>query len=401
MSDYLKNHESDTFAPINFREQIEKYLGYWKWFVVSVLLMFTLAFMYLRYTIPQYKAATTILVKDDRKGGMASELSAFSDIGMLKGIKSNVDNEVEVVKSRSLIQKTVSDLELNVIYINEGNIRDGELYNGSPIKLIHAKKNKDDKDVFHQYLVSTKTQNSFEFSSDNIVVGVFNYGSKIEYKNSEIIVLKNGEFHDNKNFKIKVQVHPVENIANSFKGRLSVLTLGKNTSVIELNIVDPLAIRAKDFLNKLVENYNKDAVEDKNFIAENTAKFIENRLKLIYSELDTVEKDAESFKKTNRVTDIASEAGLFLENASDFEKKEIETETQLKVVNTMIDYLKESTVNDLIPANVLSGDPSSSELIKLYNTLVLERNRLLKTAGENNSTVVAITKKIPRNSIHS
>ena len=172
------------------------------------------------------------------------------------------------------------------------------------------------------------------------------------------------------------------------------MTLSKNTSVIELNFVDPIHFRAKDFLNALVKNYNEDAIEDKNFIAENTSKFIEQRLRLIYGELEGVEKDAESFKKTNRVTDITSEAGLFLENASEFEKREIETETQLKVVNTMIDYLKANKAENLIPANILTADVDASEVINQYNNLVLERNRLLKTAGEKNAVVLAVDKKI-------
>ena len=120
--DYTKNNREQEDA-INIREEIEKYLVQWKWFVLSVFVVMSLAFFYLRYATPIYKSTTTILVKDDRKGGIASELSSFSELGLLSGVKSNVDNEIEIIKSRTLIRKTIKDLNLNIKYFNKGRIK--------------------------------------------------------------------------------------------------------------------------------------------------------------------------------------------------------------------------------------------------------------------------------------
>lgn len=396
MQKYSQNFDEDLNQNLNIREQIEKYLIHWKWFVLGVVFSLFLAFIYLRYTVPMYNATSTILVKDDRKGGLASELSAFSDLGMLKGAKSNVDNEIEVIKSRKLIKKTISDLGLNISYINEGRIKDGEIYKNCPIKILFFNQNNNFFNEFHQFRIISKTDNTFEIFNESKLLGTFKYGESINYLKGSFTVVKNKIDSKDvlKTFSIRIEVLPLESLADNYRSRLKVLTLSKNTSVIELNFVDPIHYRAKDFLNSLVRNYNQDAIEDKNFIAENTSKFIEQRLKLIYGELEGVEKDAESFKKTNRVTDITSEAGLFLENASEFEKREIETETQLKVVNTMIDYLQGNKTENLIPANILTADVDASDVINQYNNLVLERNRLLKTAGEKNAMVLAIDKKI-------
>ena len=396
MQKYSQNFDEDLDQNINIREQLEKYLIHWKWFVFGLIASLFLAFIYLRYAVPMYNATSTILVKDDRKGGLASELSAFSDLGMLKGAKSNVDNEIEVIKSRKLIKKTLNELGFNIIYINEGRIKDGEIYNNCPIKILFYNQNTNFFNEFHQFRVVSLTSNSFEVYIGSKLFGTFKYGESITYLTGNFTVVKEkaNTKETLKEFSIRVEVLPIEGLADNYRGRLKVMTLSKNTSVIELNFVDPIHFRAKDFLNALVKNYNEDAIEDKNFIAENTSKFIEQRLRLIYGELEGVEKDAESFKKTNRVTDITSEAGLFLENASEFEKREIETETQLKVVNTMIDYLKANKVENLIPANILTADVDASEVINQYNNLVLERNRLLKTAGEKNAVVLAVDKKI-------
>ena len=132
-------HTPTLSSNFNLKEEIENYISHWKWFVVGVFVCFTVAYLYLRYTIPQYKATSTILVKDDRKGSMASELSAFSDLGLLSGVKSNVDNEIEVIKSRTLIASTIKDLELTTAYLNLGRVKSEELYKGSPIQIFFSK----------------------------------------------------------------------------------------------------------------------------------------------------------------------------------------------------------------------------------------------------------------------
>lgn len=379
----------------NLKEEIENYISHWKWFVVGVLVCFTGAYLYLRYTIPQYKATSTILVKDDRKGSMASELSAFSDLGLLSGVKSNVDNEIEVIKSRTLIASTIKDLGLTTAYLNLGRVKSEELYKGSPIQIFFSKTNETFLNVFHNFRISSIDANRFDFyDASGVKIGTFSYGTKFKIEAVEAVVMKSNVDLWKEEFNIAIQVYPIKSLVESFKSRLAVSSFGKNTSVIELTLVDPVRPKAEDFLNTLVNNYNQDAISDKKYIAENTSQFIEQRLNIISDELKGVEADVESFKKENKVTDIVSEAGLFLENATEFEKKEIETETQLKVVSSILDYLNSNTSSELIPANVLPAEEGASASIAQYNQLVLERNKLLKTAGPKNSLVLNLEAKI-------
>ena len=380
----------------DLKEEITKYTSKWKWFLVGVLFTFALAYLYLRYSVPQYKATATILVKDDRKGGLASELSAFSDIGMLSNIKSNVDNEIEVIKSRTIIESTINELELNIIYLNLGRVKSEEFYKSSPIKVVVSNAEKNYNLVNQNYRVQGVSNTKFELY-DNVdsFLGEYKYGEKIKVENAILLILKNtsAEFSNDK-FNVKVQLIPISQLVESFKSRLSVSTLSKNTSVIELNIVDPVKNKAVDFLNSVVSNYNEDAIADKKYISENTSKFIEQRLALISEELQDVEKDVEKFKKSNGVTDIVSEASLYLENASEYDKLKLETLTQMKVVESMLDYVELSKTEELIPANVITQDQGASGLITQYNQLVLERNRLLKTAGSKNALVQNLDAKI-------
>ena len=371
------------------------YLKKWKWFIIGVFLCTSIAFIYLRYTIPQYKAVASILVKDDKKGAMASELTAFSDLGLLNGTKSNVDNEVEILKSRTLIESTVKKLGLQVSYWQNARIRSTEIYKKSPIEIIFSKVASDFYSKSHSYNVKGISKNKFAFFDfENAKIGEYNYGEVFVLPEGNCIIFKNKTNFVEDNFEIIIKINRIDNLVQSFKGRLNVAPFSKTTSIAELSIVDPIPSKAEEFLNTLIAIYNQDAINDKNFISENTSKFIDQRLKFISIELGGVEKETESFKKANRVTDIATEAGLFINNASDFQKNEIEIETQLRVVKLMSDFVNNSSVSDLIPANVMASDTQASGLIQQYNELILERNRILKNAGSNNAVVIALDARI-------
>ena len=125
--------DANQQADFHLRAELDKYLIHWKWFLLGTILCLTAAFLYLRYATPLYKATTTILVKDEKKGGMLSDLSAFADIGIGGGMNNNVDNEIEILKSRTLVESTVKSLNLNITQFVKGNIIARELFKQSPI----------------------------------------------------------------------------------------------------------------------------------------------------------------------------------------------------------------------------------------------------------------------------
>ncbi len=390
----IEEQQDDRFS---IREQIDKYLIYWHWFAAGALVALIIAFLYLRYyTTPNYRAVSTILVKDDKKGGIASELAAFSDIGMLTGVKSNVDNEVEVLKSRTLVENVVGRLDLNIHYIAEGRVKSTNLYKKAPVEVVFLNKKANFYKKGFNFLIESHSDNKLVIYEEEKKLGEYAFGNTIKSAAGDFIVknnLKPNNGDSVKPFSIRVKIEPLARVTESIKSRLMVNALSKNTSVIELSLTDPVKEMAEDFLNALVRMYNEDAIADKNFISENTSRFISQRLELITQELDGVEKNVEGYKKENKITDIASEAGLFLENASQYEKNVIETETQMKVVASMKDFLKNSKKGDLIPSN-LSSDATATGSIDEFNKMVLERNRILKSSTPNNPVIIALDEKI-------
>ena len=140
MQDFYNDEVEDEINEVNLREQLDKYIIHWKWFVLSGFLCLVLAFLYLRYTTPSYEASTSILVKDEKKGDMLSELSAFSDLGLGGGSVNNVDNEIEILKSRTLVESTVKKLNLNINLSVEGNVVDRDIYGDVPVNVYFINK---------------------------------------------------------------------------------------------------------------------------------------------------------------------------------------------------------------------------------------------------------------------
>lgn len=386
---------------INLREQLESYIKHWPWFVFSVIIALLFAFMYLRYAQPQYKSVATILVKDDRKGNLQSELTAFNELGLMN-VKNNVDNEIEIIKSRSVIESAVKALNFNVSFFTEGRVKTIELYQDSPILVSFF----DIQDQFYKkgqsFLVNYKTENTFDLkSADNILIGTYKYGAIINLPSSKMVINKSTIAHnfEKKEFSIILRISALDQVVQSYKSRISVAPLSKNSSVVELTLNDPVPQKAADFLNLMIEIYNQDAIDDKNLISKNTQKFIDERLKYITGELGDVEKEGEQYLKANRLTNIANNAESYIENSAEFEKDLILTETQIKVVKSMIDYLNSSAKDAIIPNNIIPSNSENSintgDLINQYNSIVNQRNRNIENGGTNmNITIVNLNNKI-------
>ncbi|MFV8374692.1 GumC family protein [Flavobacterium sp. LB1P71] len=400
------NFENDFDNSIDLKTILNKYLIHWHWFLLAVIVSFLGAFFFLRYTIPQYTATTTILVKDEQKGGMLSELSAFADMGIGGGMKNNLDNELEILKSRSLTASTVKKLNLNTSFIAKGNISDIEIYEDAPITVNFV----DKKNNFYQQTINLtftglnskkfKLEEESATANSKVILASkneFSFGEQIATKYGVLVISKSGsaasQFNPSSK-SITIVVSPLENVIENYKNGLKVEPVNKMSSVVALSITGPVIKKSEDFLNNLVQVYNAEAATDKNFISENTSIFIANRLKLITQELDGVEQDVQTFKKSNNLTDIESEAKLFIEGSNEYDKKGIEIEIQLNVIASLLDFMNKSKNIELLPSNVIAGEGDTSGLISSYNQLILDRNRILKSATLENPTVVKMDQQI-------
>ena len=135
---------------------------------------------------------------------------------------------------------------------------------------------------------------------------------------------------------VLIQFQPIERIASRYRSRLEVELVDENSTLIEVSIADEVKQKARDVLDQIVFEYNQEAIEDKNLIARNTAFFIDERLDIINSELDSVESGKEEFKEANRLTDIQAESSMIIKDVSEYKNKQQEVNTQLELTNAMI-----------------------------------------------------------------
>lgn len=389
--------EQDTTNEVNIREQIEAYLIHWKWFVLSALLFVLGAFLYLRYSSNVYKATSIVMLKDDRRGGALNELMMFSEMSPFSGVKNNVDNELEVLKSRTLTVNTVKKLSLDISYYSEGRVKSYEFYKKSPIKVFFVEPSEDATPGNIIFSVDVNQSSEYTIRVDDEMIGKYSFGQTIKNKLGTFIITKSEEYskNDTEEKSILVSIGTVKKTSEKYRKNLSIEPLGKFTSVISISITDLNKEKAEDFLNTLVELYNEDAIADRKFISEKTSEFINERLKIISEELGVVENEAEEFKKQYRITDIPTQASLYLQNTSEFEKKIIDAEIKISIINTIIDsFNKKESLSDVIPIDILPSETNASGLISELNKFILQREKIAINAGPDNSVLRDIDSQI-------
>ena len=395
MDKNAKTHLEETPETLNLWEVLSPYLSRWKWFALSALLALALAYAYLKYATPIYKASTIIMLKDDAKGGAINEFSILSDLDL--SVKDNVENEVEVLRSRTLSEKVIEKLNLDVSYLRKDGFKTVDLYKNSPINFSITKLSDKIENV-NDLNLEVKGVNDIAYNlyDGGKLLGKYNYGESVNNQIGQFTVNKSEGAFKKADFSIKVAIREPKDVANDYRKSLNVNLLGKNTSVLELSSTHPNRSKAEDYLNTLVDIYNTDAIAERRFISENTSDFLTQRLDILTKEIDAVEKTTEKFKKENQVTDITSEANVYTQNTSEFEKRYLEINTRTELIDNVIKgFIDVETTGKTFPMlDALTADPALSAAINEHNKLVLSRNESAVNAGPENFRIKQMDEQI-------
>lgn len=388
---YMEEKEGQT----DYKALLFKYLIHWHWFAVCISACIVGAWLYLQYTTPVYNITSSVIIKDNDKNNKSSTgMGGLEDMGFFSST-SKFDNEIEILHSRTLIKKVVEELDLYIHYRAKGNFQDTELYNDSPVRVwITPQEAENLPNGIADLLLSltpagklsvTATINEQEFSRDfEKLPAVFTtpYGTFSFTAGADSIQVTAGQ-------KLQITVSSPRRVARGYSSALTIEPTSKTTTIAQVSLQNTNVKRGMDFINKLVEIYNRDANDDKNEVATKTAEFIDERIQIINGELGTTEKELETFKRDAGLTDLKSDAQLALAENSEYEKKRAENNTQLRLVQFLAEYANNPAhAYEVVPANVGLADAGLSELINRYNEMLLERKRLLRTSSESNPAVV-------------
>ena len=391
---------------VNIQELLFRYLIHWPWFVISIIICIACAWGYLRLTTPIYNISATVLIKDEKKGGGASMSSDLEKMG-LEGFvssSSNVDNEIEVLRSKSLAREVVNNLGLFVTYMDEDEFPSKELYHTSPVlvSLTHQEADKLPGRMEINMILQptgalgvqiTVGEKEYQKQFDKLpAVFPTDEGTVAFFANNDTLSAVCPE-NITKERHITAFINRPFSVLKEYVNSLSIAPTSKTTSVVVISLVNTNTRRGRDYINKLLEMYNINANNDKNEVAQKTAEFIDERIGIISKELGSTEQDLENFKRSAGITDLSSEAQIALTGNAEYEKKRVENQTQINLVMDLQRYMKGNEY-EVLPSNIGLQDAASAGAIDRYNQMLVERKRLLRTSTENNPTIINLDTSI-------
>ena len=394
----MDNSQELQEKDINIRELIKPYLDRWLWFVVGAFLALLGGYLFIKLSTPIYRTETTILVKDAKNNKLPEGASGLFDLSGIGGMNVNsIENEIEILKSKKLIEQVVKDLGLTAEVYQEAAFTKKELYKDtSPviINVIGEKKEASDEQKKLDILLEIKGSELILSSDKMPDIIRTTYNKTISLPNANIIIQKNPAYKGEKIEELLLKVYNTERIVNYYREILSIAPKDKDATVIGITLDLPIKAKTQDFLNKLVVVYNQDAINDKNSESKKTKDFIDERIAIIAKELGDVENEKQSFKTENQITDIATETKINLETNAQARARQLEVDSQLELTNALMDYLSKQGDYQILPNNIGLSDASAGNVINSYNQLIIERNRLLENSTAQNPVVIDITKKI-------
>ena len=402
---YLLEEDNET-SGFDYKAFFIKLLMYWPWILGCVAVFLIGAFFYLKTLTPLYTVSSSVLIKNESKGGANG--ANLEDLGFVSTSTQSFDNELEILRSRTLIKKVVTALNLYVSYSVPGQFRDTELYKQSPVK-IWVTPEEADRMSYAQVKMSFRNQQLHEVLVEHegqewkktveslpavfsTPVGVFTFSAANSAQQTIQPVPE----------VIQATIVSPNEAAASFRSRLTASPSSKSTTIAQLTITGSQVPRGVDFLNKLVEVYNEEGNNDKNEVAAKTAEFIDERIRIINKELGSTESQLASFKQRAGVVDITADASQAATEQAGYERAYAENEVQISLVNHLKNHiLSENSQYEVIPANIGLNNSDLNTVVQNYNQMLIERKRLLRTSHEDNPAVQSLNASIDvmRNSV--
>ena len=397
------NKHNSKDNSINLSDIINILIKNWKVFLVSTFLFLGIGVLYLLVKNPIYTVDALILLReDDKKSTMGmspiSMLSSAGDLSSIMGSK-NVDNEVTVLNTRKIMKQSILDLNLYVICKSREGLKEVNLYPNCPFNVTVNPLEIDTVKRGFEFSIKPLTGNQYKVSGKygdtkfEQIVSLFPVSVKTP--SIDINIDKNSQYSPiEKERKIDVTIINPNVLAVLLNKGMTVGATSKKTSVIRFTTQTENVRLSQDLINRMIELFNQYAIDDKNLIAEKTHEFVTERLSKITEELSIVERQAENYKQENRLTDISSEAKLFLEQMGGYEKLRIETQIQLNMIQYIGEYVKNGENKEKLIPSIGIEDKGLLTTIDRYNQALIERDNLERSSSKANPAVALMNTQL-------
>lgn len=363
----------------------------WHWFAISLFITLSVAALYLLSTPNIYTRTAAILVKDNSKSGnsIGSSSSEFTDLGIFKS-NTNINNELLTLSSPTLMTEVVKRLCLNESYIIRDGMKQKELYKDTPVTVTFD----DNKEIAVGFTIELINKNAFSLSDFMIqgeeLKGTVSgqIGQPVETPVGFLTLTTTSKMNE---IYIGKDIHyvkgSVQGATDHYTGNLRAELGNEDATIINLSIDNASIRKAEDILSTLIEVYNEQWIQDKNQIAISTSQFINDRLGVIEGELGHVDENISSYKSEHLLPDVQAASNLYMTQSAENKKELLILNNQLSTARYIRRELNGKQLNQPLPTNSGIANGNIEGLIGEYNSMVLNRNRLIANSSEKNPLV--------------
>ncbi|WP_323786905.1 GumC family protein [Psychroserpens sp.] len=379
---------NNTFANFDddkadLKQEFRKYLRYWPWFVLALIITSLSAYIYVRYASRIYETTAKMKILDE-SDGLELPTSAF----IFKRSNINLENEIEILTSYRILEQVATELKLNTVFYEEGTIQTAQIaelpFNFEQLISIDSISKPFSYSIDVQSenfeVTNLRTEKTIEIPNHNSYEMEHNFPFELKKGDAEI-------FEENIGKRFIVYFGPLKSATLKLKSTILVESIGDQSDLLSLLIKGESKLRSERILNTLIDVFNKDGIKDRQLVSQRTLDFIDDRFIFLATELDSVEIDRKEFKERNNLVDLGADAEIGLEQRSKSDEDVFQIESQIMIADMLLNSLKSNLSGGLLPANIGLENGNINSLISEYNTAALQRDKLIRSGGENNPTV--------------
>lgn len=377
----------------DIKKAISKYLRYWPWFILALILSMVIGYFYLRYAPIVFESVAKIKVLDDSK-----QLNISADpMSILNGnSKINMDNEIEVLKSYRILSNVVNEMDLDVYYAVVGKLKTTEIWDAPFI--VKKEFPKDSLTQPLSYTVYMHASGLTFIDGESHKLNVFPHTASIpnKYFPLSVKILENVNLEEHTDTEYKVVISPVKQVALDLIEQMKVEATNKTSEILILSLKGENPERNESILNKTIETFNEDGILDRQLISKRTVDFTDERIVSLSGELSSIEGQKETFQRQNNLSYIEADAGMSIQKKSIAEDGVNRLQTQIELSKILNESLSEQGEFGLLPADIGLESNSINSLVSNYNKIALERQKLAASAGENNPSLQELSSQLRR-----
>ena len=373
---YMKSESKD------FMYYYSILLNNWYWLALGLLIGLSLFYFNIRYSTTLYKISGSVLIEDPNEKSFAKDAISMG-MGLDKA-DANMEDRIRILGSTELMHRIVDSLAINVSYIKEGQFKSSELFDDSPLKLLYW--NTEGSEKAFDLRVKHVDSSHFALSRTKNHSDILKYGAPFTYNKRELVLKKTGVLEDD--YFVDIIVRDEYQTAEQYSSKLEIAQLGRS-NILNISMVDDVPHRAIAIINRLINEYGLSIMETKNDAGRRTMNFIEQRLNYVASELYSVEKQEEGFKRDRSLPIMLPDiAKSYMEKSNAVEEKimalDIRADLVKNIENIISDPNPTSRYKPLPFSTEILGSGPLTTLIQRNNEIIVRRSQMLESAKEGN-----------------